>query len=182
MEPYKITLLSESVSCESDAPAGRPTVRAAGLVCFRNPFAGTGFVDDLSSLFDAGRHAGEIVSADLVKLLDGSPVSYGKAAIVGISGFMEHGAACIHPKLGKPMRDAVGGGKAVIPSNCKVANAGAMIDVPLCHKDDAWSFAHFDTMTVGLPDGPGPSEIVVIVAMADGGRANPRVGDGPITD
>jgi hypothetical protein len=182
MEPRKVILLREQLRPEPGAPAGPPITRAAGLVCFENPLVGVGFANDLSILFDAGRFAGKLVSADLVKLLDGSPVSYGKAAIVGISGFMEHGAACIHPKLGKPMRDAVGGGKAVIPSNCKVANAGAMIDVPLCHKDDAWSFAHFDTMTVGLPDGPSPSEIVVIVAMADGGRTNPRVGDGPITD
>jgi hypothetical protein len=124
MEPRKVTLLREQLCPEPGAPAGRPITRAAGLVCFENPLVGAGFAEDLSILFDAGRYAGNLVSADLVKLLDGSPVSYGKAAIVGISGFMEHGAACIHPKLGKPMRDAVGGGKAVIPSNCKVASAG----------------------------------------------------------
>ena len=87
------------------------------------------------------------------------------------------GAVC-HPKLGKPMREAVGGGEALIPSNVKVAAAGASIDVPLGHKDNAWSFDHFDTLTIAVPDAPRPDEIVVVVAVADGGRPHPRVGKG----
>jgi Amino acid synthesis len=71
---------------------------------------------------------------ELVKLLDGPVVSYGKGAIVGVDGEMEHGGACVHPMLGKPMRAAIGGGKAVISSNVKVAAAGASLEVPLGHK------------------------------------------------
>ena len=93
---------------------------------------------------------------------------------------MEHGGALVHPKLGKPMRDAVGGGKSLIPSNVKIGAAGTSIDVPLGHKDDAWSFDHFDTMTVTIADAPLPEEVVVIMAVADGGRVNPRAGSGPI--
>jgi hypothetical protein len=79
-----------------------------------------------------------------------------RVAIVGVNGEFEHGGACIHPMLGKPMRAAVGGGKAVIPSNVKVAACGACLDVPLSHKDDSWSFDHFDTITVSMPDAPRP--------------------------
>ena len=88
----------------------------------------------------------------------------------------------IHPKLGKPMRAAVGGGKAVIPSNAKIATVGAAIDLPLGHKDEAWSFPHIDTMTIMVADAPRPDEIVMCMAVSDGGRPLPRVGSGPITD
>ena len=94
---------------------------------------------------------------------------------------MEHGGALIHPKLGKPMRAAVGGGEALIPSNCKIAAVGVPIDIPLGHKDKAWSFDHFDTMTIMVADAPRPNEIVLCIAVADGGRPLPRVGSGPIT-
>ena len=80
------------------------------------------------------------------------------------------------------MRAAVGGGKSLIASNVKVAAMGAAIDLPLGHKDDAWSFDHFDTMTVMVADAPRPDEIVLCMAVADGGRAHPRVGSAPITD
>ncbi|MEL6209413.1 MAG: amino acid synthesis family protein, partial [Pseudomonadota bacterium] len=100
------------------------------------------------------------LAGEAVALLGGAPVSYGKAAIVGLAGAMEHGGAMIHPRLGKPMRAAVGGGAALIPSNAKVAAAGTPIDLPLGHKDEAWSFDHFDTMTVMVADAPRPDEIV----------------------
>jgi hypothetical protein len=119
---------------------------------------------------------------DAVAMLAGSPVSYGKAAIVGANGDLEHGAAMIHPKLGKPMRAALGGGKALIPSNAKIAAVGSPIDLPLGHKDEAWSFEHFDTMTVMVADAPRADEIILCMAVADGGRPLPRVGDAPITD
>jgi Amino acid synthesis len=76
------------------------------------------------------------------------------------------------------MRAAVGGGENLIASNVKVAAAGASIDVPLVHKDNLWSFDHFDTMTLSVADAPRPDEIVVIMIVADGGRPHPRVGKG----
>jgi hypothetical protein len=103
-------------------------------------------------------------------------VSYGKGALVGVDGEMEHGGACVHPMLGKPMRAAVGGGKAVI----KIAAAGASLDVPLGHKDDSWSFPHFDTITVSVADAPRPNEILVVMAIADAGRLRNRCGTEPI--
>src|SRR5271169_2309469 len=88
---------------------------------------------------------------------------------------MEHGGACVHPMLGKPMRAAIGGGKAVIGSDVKVAAAGASLDVPLGHKDDSWSFLHFDTITISVADAPRPDEILVVMAIADGGRLRQSV-------
>ena len=112
----------------------------------------------------------------LVALLPRKAESYGKGAIVGVNGDLEHAAALCHPKMGKPMRAALGGGEALIPSTQRVAAAGATLDLPLGHKDNAWSFDHFETVTVGVPDAPRPDEIVVAIGIADGGRVNPRVG------
>ena len=175
----KLITMRETVLSELGVAAPRPVVRAVGMAVILNPFAGH-FAGDLRPLFEAGAMLGERLMPDLVKLLDGPAVSYGKGAIVGIDGEMEHGGACVHPMLGKPMRAAIGGGKAVISSNVKVAAAGAGIDVPLGHKDDSWSFPHFDTITVSVADAPRPDEILVVMAIADGGRLQNRCGTEPI--
>jgi hypothetical protein len=154
--------------------------RVAALAVFRNPFAGK-FAQDLSPLFDIGGQLGDLLASDACERLGLPAVSYGKAAIVGVDGDMEHGGAAIHPKLGMPMRAATNGGKSVIPSNVKIGCPGCAIDVPLGHKDNAWSFDHFDTMTLMVPDAPRPDEIVIILAFASGGRPIPRCGKGPVT-
>src|SRR5438105_13722872 len=136
VETRKIITLRETIFSELGVEAARPITRAVGMAVNRNPFAGK-FVEDLRPLFEAGAMLGDRLMADLVKLLDGPAVSYGKGAIVGVAGEMEHGGACVHPMLGQPMRAAIGGGKAVIDSNVKVAAAGASLDVPLGHKDDS---------------------------------------------
>jgi len=178
-EIRKIITLREVIYSELGQAAARPVVRAVGIAVIRNPFAGR-WAEDLRPLFEAGAGLGERLMPELVRLLDGPPVSYGKGAIVGVAGEMEHGGACVHPMLGRPMRAAVGGGQALISSNVKVAAPGTPLDVPLGHKDDAWSFAHFDTLTVSVADAPRPDEIVVIMAIADGGRLNNRCGTAPI--
>jgi len=175
----KIVTIREVVLSELGFTAPRPVVRAVGMAVIRNPFAGH-WVEDLRPLFEAGAALGEQLMPDLVKLLDRPAVSYGKGAIVGVGGEMEHGGACVHPMLGKPMRAAIGGGKAVISSNVKVAVAGTALDVPLGHKDESWSFEHFDTITVSLADAPRPDEILVVMAIADGGRLRNRCGTEPI--
>ena len=181
MDIRKTTMIKETIEADGVGKACDPIVRVAAVAVIQNPFAGR-FVEDLSSLFDIGGQLGEKLMADAVNMLGGQPVSYGKAAIVGVAGDMEHGGALLHPKLGKPMRAAVGGGEALIPSNAKVAAAGVPIDLPLGHKDEAWSFDHFDTMTLMVADAPRPDEIVVSMAVSDGPRPHPRVGSGPITD
>lgn len=181
MEIRKTLTIREVIEAGALGRPCNPITRVACLVVFKNPFAGRD-VEDLSPLFDVGGQLGERLMGDAVALLGGAPVSYGKAAIVGVAGDLEHGGAVIHPKLGKPMRAAVGGGQSLIPSNAKVAAAGTPIDLPLGHKDNAWSFDHFDTMTLMVADAPRPDEIVLCMAVADGPRPHPRVGSGPITD
>jgi hypothetical protein len=179
LEIRKIVTTREVIFSELGVAAPRPIVRAVGMAVIRNPLAGK-YVEDLRELYEAGAALGEQLMPALVEMLDGPAVSYGKGAIVGVQGEMEHGGACVHPMLGKPMRAAVGGGKAVISSNVKLAAPGAILDVPLGHKDDAWSFAHFDTVTVSIADAPRPYEILVAMAIADGGRLNNRCGTEPV--
>ena len=176
----KIVFIEERVLGEAGRTAAKPIVRVAGVAIIANPFAGRGYVEDLSPLYDVGARLGEEIMPEVARRLSGPAVSYGKAAIVGVHGDFEHGGALIHPKLGKPMRAAIGGGEAIISSNVKVAPAGTAIDVPLAHKDNIWSFDHFDTMTVMVGDAPRPDEIAVIMIAADGGRANPRLGKGRV--
>jgi Amino acid synthesis len=179
IEIRKIVTLREVVFSELGREAPRPIVRAVGVAVIRNPFAGR-WAEDLRPLFEAGAGLGERLMPELVRMLDGPAVSYGKGALVGVAGEMEHGGACVHPMLGRPMRAAIGGGQAVIGSSVKVAAPGTLLDVPLGHKDEPWSFEHFDTITVSVPDAPRPKEIVVVMAIADGGRLNNRCGSAPI--
>lgn len=176
----KIVFVEERVLAEAGQAAAKPITRAAGIAVIHNPFAGQGYVEDLSSLFDVGAKLGEAIMPDVVRRLEHPATSYGKAAIVGVNGDFEHGGALLHPKLGKPMRAAIGGGEAIISSNVKVAAAGTAIDVPLANKDDIWAFDYFDTMTVTVADAPRPDEIVVIMVATDGGRPAPRVGKGRV--
>ena len=194
MDVRKIVMTKETILADGVGESCTPITRVVAVAVVRNPFAGR-FEADLAPLFDLGGALGERLMSDAVAMLAGPPVSYGKAAIVGVAGDLEHGGAMIHPKLGKPMRAAVGGGKSLIASNAKVAAAGTAIDLPLGHKDglvvrplrhhdrdEAWSFDHFDTMTVMVADAPRADEIVLCMAVADGGRPHPRCGNKPITD
>lgn len=176
----KTVVTREIITCDGFGEPCAPVCRVAVLAVVQNPLAGR-FHADLSPLFDIGRELGEQLAVQAIEQLAGDPISYGKAAIVGTNGDMEHGGAVIHPRLGAPMRAAAGGGAAVIPSNVKIGGPGTPIDLPLGHKDNPWSFDHFDTMTLCVPDGPGADEIVMCLAYADGGRPIPRCGSGPAT-
>jgi hypothetical protein len=175
----KIATWRETTYSELGTVPARPVVRAVAFAVIANPFAGQPAVEDLTVLWEAGAALGERMMPELARLLDGPAVSYGKAAIVGVAGEVEHGGACVHPRLGKPMRAAIGGGAALISSVVKVAAAGTPIDIPLGHKDDPWSFPHFDAITVMVADAPRPGEIVVAMALADGGRLWNRCGGAP---
>ncbi len=175
----KTTLIRDVITSDAFGEPCNPVCRVAMLAVFRNPLAGQ-FVDDLSPLFEIGAELGALLAEQAIDALKVSPISYGKAAIVGVNGDMEHGGAVIHPRLGAPMRAAAGGGQALIPSNVKIGGPCTPIDLPLGHKDDPWSFDHFDTMTLNMPDGPAPDEIVMCLAYADGGRPIPRCGKGPV--
>jgi len=173
----KIALLREQAFSEMGRTGARPVVRAVAMVAIANPFAGR-FAEDLAALIDAGAELAERVAPDLLRMLDGPAVSYGKGAVVGTGGELEHGHALLHPRMGRPLRAAIGGGAALIPSAVKIGAPGAALDLPLGHKDDAWSRGHFDAITVSLGDAPRPDEILVVMALADGGRLLHRIGEG----
>lgn len=179
IQTRKTVFLQELIEADMFGERCEPVSRVAVAAIFKNPLAGH-FKSDLSPLFEIGAELGERLADRAIRLLDRAPVSYGKAAIVGVHGDMEHGGAVIHPRLGAPMRAVAGGGEAVIPSNVKTGPVGASIDLPLGHKDNPWSFDHFDTMTLCVPDGPAPDEIVMFLAYADRGRPIPRCGSGPV--
>jgi hypothetical protein len=178
MNVRKTVFTKEIITTDEMGQACDQITRVSAMAAIKNPFAGV-YQDDLSPLFDVGAQLGGALTQELVHMLGAPAVCYGKAAIVGSAGAMEHGAAVLHPALGKPVRAAVGGGKSLMPSNHKVAALGASIDLPLGHKDEAWSFDHIDTMTLWVPDAPRADEIVLCIGLSNGTRAHPRVGTGP---
>jgi hypothetical protein len=179
-EIRKLVTIVEETRREIGRDVDPPSRQAAAIAVIKNPYAGR-YSRDLSQLEEAGAELGAILVARAVEAL-GVPAhaaqSYGKAAIVGETGEREHAAAVLHPRLGKPVREAIGPARALIPSATKIGGPGTEIDCPVHHKDDAWTFSHFDTMTVSLPDAPRADEIVVVLALTDSGRPLHRVGEG----
>ena len=178
MEVRKYITVLEEIHMDGGRKMDPPGKRAAAIAVIKNPFAGE-YVDDLTPLMDIGEELGGVLGKMAVDALGIAPEkaeSYGKAAIVGENGEREHAAAILHPKLGKPFRDSVGGGLALIPSAKKVGGMGTEIDVPINFKDAAFVRSHFDAMTVRVDDAPKADEIVVSLVVTDCGRPHPRIG------
>jgi hypothetical protein len=155
-----------------------PTRRAVAIAVIENPYAGR-YSESLDELIAIGEELGALLGQKAVKALGiepGQAQSYGKAAIVGESGELEHAAAILHPKLGAPLRVAVQKGAALVPSAKKRGTLGTAIDVPLGHKDAAFVRSHFDAVEARVSDAPRANEIVVAVAVTDSGRPLPRIG------
>jgi hypothetical protein len=154
------------------------TRRAVAMAVIENPFAGR-YSDDLESLTEIGEELGQLLGAKCVAALGIRPdqaQSYGKAAIVGESGELEHAAAILHPKMGATLRREVSSGAALIPSAKKIGGLGTPIDVPLGHKNAAFVRSHFDAIEARVSDAPRANEIVVVIAVTDSGRPLARVG------
>ncbi|HET9018291.1 MAG TPA: amino acid synthesis family protein [Acetobacteraceae bacterium] len=174
----KLLTIIEETHRESDQTIAPPTRKAAAIAVIGNPYAGR-FADDLDELIAIGEMLGGLLGERAVRALGiqpGQAHSYGKAAIVGEDGELEHAAAILHPKLGAPLRAAVEKGAALVPSAKKRGGMGAAIDVPLGHKDAAFVRSHFDAMEVRVPDAPRRDEIMVAVVVTDSGRPLPRIG------
>jgi hypothetical protein len=174
----KLVVQVEETRSEMGRDVDPPVRKAAAIAVIENPFAGR-YAEDLTALMDIGEELGDLLGRRAVEALGIKPneaESYGKAAIVGDAGELEHAAAILHPKLGKPLRVAVEKGAALVPSAKKRAGIGAPIDVPLGHKDAAFVRSHFDAMEVRVSDAPRPNEILVAVVVTDSGRPLPRVG------
>lgn len=155
-----------------------PTRRAVAVAVIENPFASS-FTEDLEALMVIGEELGGMLGDKCVAMLGIEPAqaqSYGKAAMVGEAGELEHAAAILHPRLGKPLRAAVEKGAALVASSKKMGSMGQPLDVPLGHKDGAYVRSHFDGMEVRINDAPRANEIMVAVAVTDSGRPLPRVG------
>lgn len=163
-------------------PAGAPVMRAAIVAVVKNPFAGE-FAPDLQSAMDDLKPLGLEMTDRLVAAMGGIEGidGYGKGAITGEAGELEH-SALWHVPGGYAMRARLGEARAIVPSAMKVGGMGARLDVPLGHINAAYVRSHFDAMEVGLPDGPKADEILFALAMARGGRVHARMGGLEVAD
>lgn len=174
----KIITVIEETRLEMGKAISPPTRKSAAIAIIENPYAGR-FEEDLSQLFEVGAELGHELGERAVRALGISPSkveSFGKAAMVGENGELEHAAAILHPKLGAPLREAIEKGASLIPSSKKMGGPGTPLDVPLGHKDAAFVRSHFDGMEVRVADAPRADEILVAVCLTDSGRPLPRVG------
>ncbi len=174
----KIITVTDEVRLEQGQDIDPPSRRAAAIAVIDNPYADR-FDHHLDALIEIGEELGGLLGEKCVTALGCSPndiQSYGKAAMVGEAGEIEHAAAILHPKLGAPLRVAVDHGAALVPSSKKMGAPGDPLDIPLGHKDAAYVRSHFDGMTIQVNDAPRANEIVVAVAVALTGRPLARVG------
>ena len=174
----KIIVQTDEVRVEMGRDVQPPVRKALAMAVIENPCAGR-YVENLDELIAIGEELGGLLGARCVQALGiepGQAQSYGKAAIVGEAGELEHAAAILHPKLGAPLRVAVEKGAALVPSSKKMGGLGTAIDVPLGYKDAAYVRSHFDAMEARVADAPRANEIVVAVVVTDSGRPLPRVG------
>lgn len=174
----KIGVWVEETHKEGGKTISPPTRKAVAAAVIENPFAGQ-YVDDLTLLMDIGEELGALLGTKCVAALGIRPdqvESYGKAAMVGENGELEHAAAILHPKMGAPLRKAVEKGAALVPSSKKRGGLGQDLDIPLGHKDAAYVRSHFDAIEIRFNDAPRPNEILVAIAVTDSGRPLPRVG------
>jgi hypothetical protein len=174
----KIVVQLDEVRIEMGRAVEPPTRRAVAMAVIANPFAGP-YAENLDALISIGEELGALLGARCVAALGIRPEaahSYGKAAIVGEAGELEHAAAILHPKMGATLRREVSSGAALVPSAKKMGGLGTAIDVPLGHKDAAFVRSHFDAIEARVADAPRRDEIVVAIAVTDSGRPHARVG------
>ena len=173
----KRVIVVEEILHEGGPPPAQPLLRGAALAVIRNPFAGryvesiAGFMDDLNPL-------GVAMARSLLDALGGDPSrvqGYGKGAIVGAAGELEHGALW-HVPGGYAMREILGEAKAIVPSAKKVGGPGTRLDVPVTHINASYVRSHFDAMEVGINDAPRADELLLALVMTTGSRIHARVG------
>ena len=174
----KMVTVVDEIHYEMGQQINPPTRRAAAIAIIENPFADK-YVEDLEMLMQIGEELGAILGKRCIKALGIKPSaaqSYGKAALIGENGELEHGAAILHPRMGAPLRKEVEKGAALVPSSKKRGSMGDPLDIPLGHKDAAYVRSHFDGMEVRVTDAPGANDILVAIAITDSVRPLARVG------
>ena len=173
----KLVTTVDEIYSEMGKTISPPTRRAAAIAVIQNPFAEF-YQENLEDLMSIGEQLGSLLGKRCIEALGIKPSeaeSYGKAALIGENGELEHGAALLHPRMGAPLRRAVGKGAALVPSSKKRGSMGDTLDIPLGHKDAAYIRSHFDSMEVRVNDAPRANEILVAIAITDSGRPLPRV-------
>jgi len=173
----KRVVVVEEILHEGGPPPAQPLLRGAALAVIRNPFAGH-FVEDIAGFMDDLNPLGIEMARSLLKALGDDPSriqGYGKGAIVGSAGELEHGALW-HVPGGYAMRAILGEAKAIVPSAKKVGGPGARLDVPVTHINASYVRSHFDAMEVGINDAPRADELLLALVMTTGSRIHARVG------
>lgn len=170
------SILVEEIHHEGGPAPDRPLTRVAALAVVGNPFAGR-WEPDIADAMPALEPLGRDLATELVRRLGGPErvEGYGKGAIVGEDGELEHGALW-HVPGGYAMREALGQALAIVPSAKKVGGPGTRLDVPITHKDASYVRSHFDAMEVGTTAAPARDEILLVLVMSDGPRIHARVG------
>jgi hypothetical protein len=165
----------EEIFHEGGPAAATPLRRAVALAVIHNPYAGR-YVADIASFMDDLKPLGLEMARSLVAALRGNSVEgYGKGAIVGSAGELEHGALW-HVPGGYAMREVLGGAKAIVASTKKVGGPGTRLDVPITHINASYVRSHFDAIEVGIADAPRADEILLALVMTTGPRIHARVG------
>ncbi|GAB7536865.1 amino acid synthesis family protein [Burkholderia sp. 22PA0106] len=178
-EVRKIATFVETLMIEGGKPAEQPITTVVVAAVLRNPWAGKGFCEDLRpEILRLAPALGKELTSRLVALMPAERVqAYGKAAVVGVNGEIEHASALIHTlRFGNMFREAVNGTTFLSFTNTRVG-PGAMLSMPMIHKSATGQRSHFLTATFQIADAPAPDEILIAIGAADGGRAHPRIGD-----
>ena len=168
----KIVVVLEETRKEMGREVDTRKAKVAVAAVIKNPLAGK-YQEDLEEIKELGKNVSGILAKRGVEALGVNPgdvESYGKGAIVGVDGEIEHSAALLHPRFGAPVREAVVEGKDIIPGTKKVGGPGSSITMPLTNKNNIWDFDHMDSMEISIPDAPKADEIVVVVVLGIGGR------------
>ena len=177
----KIVVTTEEILRESGKEVNPPTVKVIAAAVVTNPLAGQPLVADLTELELMSAEVTAILSERAVKALGALGLSasdvrgYGKGAIVGTDGEIEHTAAVLHPRFGAPVREAIGGGADIIPGTKKVGAPGSSITMPIGNKDDRWEFDDMDSAEITIGDSPRADEMLIAIILSVGGRPHARV-------
>jgi hypothetical protein len=177
IEPRKFVTITEEIWHEGGPVAATPLKIGAIAAVLKNPYAG-GYVQDILPMMDALKPFGLEMSKRLIAALGGEPKKiegFGKGAIVGEAGELEHGALW-HVPGGYAMRELLGNAKAIVPSTKKVGGPGARLDIPVTHINASYVRGHFNAMEVGVAGAPRANEMVLILVMTTGARIHDRVG------
>jgi len=177
LEVRKVVVQVEEIHREMDRAVKPPATKVISAVVINNPYAGQ-YVEDLRPLYDLGAEVGALLAERAMKVLGVEPdevAAYGKGAIVGLNGEIEHAAAILHPKFGAPVRKAVFKGDAIIPGTKKMGGPGSLIVMPITNKNDIWVFDDMDGAEISIADAPRADEMLVALVLAVGGRPLHRI-------